>query len=574
MHIKTPLQYAFLMDHDGRLLACDTFGEDFLKSIDLELFYLQLHSIKINDAITSTTIVIEHTSYNLRLVPLPSGIHTPGRPKDPTPEYIVVLQNQAIFSTLYKSLTQLLPLLQEDDDLSSTHQKKLMEIFDSLLTGIFITNANGEVIFVNSIYEKKAGLKRRDVLNRKLTDLKQSGVLNILIAPVVLETGEILTTIQRLSTGKNAVISGAPIYDSSGKPILAMTCVTIIEHISPIDSSADSYDPADFLFADNDLLKEGSIDIIAESKTMKAIIQDIIKAAHYDVTVLLLGESGVGKEVISSILHTSSMRNKEKFVKINCSAISPALLESELFGYEAGAFTGASNRGKPGLFEIANNGTLLLDEIGDLPMELQAKLLRALQSREIYRVGGLSPIKINVRIIASTNQDLEKCVERGEFRQDLFYRLNVVSIEIPPLRSRREDILPLLLHFCYVYNRKYSTNKRFSAELLYVLESYQWPGNIRELQNVVERLIVLCPEEILLPQHFYSKYKPHNLPCASDEDIVINKIMPLSEAVGITERILVERALTLCKSTRGAAELLEVSQSTIMRKIKEHAIRM
>jgi transcriptional regulator with PAS, ATPase and Fis domain len=305
---------------------------------------------------------------------------------------------------------------------------------------------------------------------------------------------------------------------------------------------------------------------------MKTILQEAVKVARYDVTVLLLGDSGVGKEVIASVIHASSSRNKENFVKINCSAITPSLLESELFGYEAGAFTGALAKGKQGLFEIAHQGTLLLDEIGDMPVELQAKLLRVLQTREFYRIGGLTPIRSNARIIASTNKNLEKMIQKGEFREDLFYRLNVISIDLPPLRDRKEDIKPLLLHFCHFYNKKYNMNKQFSNELIRVLENYSWPGNIRELKNLVERLIVLCIEDTLLPEHLYSKYKLSRTAAQADEAIQFNKIVPLRDAIASVEKALVMKAMERCRSTRKAAELLDVSQSTVMRKLKEYNI--
>jgi len=226
------------------------------------------------------------------------------------------------------------------------------------------------------------------------------------------------------------------------------------------------------------------------------------------------------------------------------------------------------------LFEVAGKGTLLLDEIGDMPIDLQAKLLRVLQNHEFYRVGGVEPITSHARIIASTNRDLEKMVEQGKFREDLFYRLNVISIHIPPLRERKEDIRPLLLHFLYIFNKKYGTNKQFSEELIEVLENYHWPGNIRELQNVVERLIVLCIEEYLQPGHLYSKYRLGKPTSSSSEDAIqVNKLIPLKDAVNEVENLLVKKAMSICKSTRKAAELLGVSQSTIMRKLKENNIK-
>jgi len=262
------------------------------------------------------------------------------------------------------------------------------------------------------------------------------------------------------------------------------------------------------------------------------------------------------------------------FVKINCGSIPASLLEAELFGYEAGSFTGALTKGKQGLFEIANNGTILLDEIGDMPIEAQQKILRVLQNGEIYRVGGISPIKVNVRVIASTNKNLEEMIKQNTFRNDLFYRLNVVTLTIPPLCERIDDIEPLILHFSNIFNKKYGTVKEFSPELISTLKTYSWPGNVRELKNLVEGMIVLCNENILRPEHYYSKFVKANThgDINPNSFITINGLVPLKEAVRYVERKLVSMALIKAKNTRNAAELLNVSQSTIMRKIHDYHI--
>lgn len=575
--IKTPLlQYVFLLNRDGEILTCDAAGRQFLKNIDLGLFYAQIHSIKINSAITNTTILLGHSSYNLRMVPtvLDSDFREPhlGGQTNESSEYIIVLQDQAIFSGLFKHLNQTAFLKNCGPGPQAAEHRVLYDIFEEQQNAIFISNSKEIVVYANSAYEKSTGLPVKDLIGKKLSDLEQQGTLYPLITPIILETDDIFTTMQKLGSGKHAIISGSPIYDSGGKTCLILTCVNTIDQIALTDYPEKLYTPSSINFNLNKRQQDQSIDIIAESPAMKAIVQEVVKVAQHDVTVLLLGESGTGKEVISAILHTASRRNQENFVKINCSSISPSLLESELFGYEAGSFTGALTKGKQGLFEIANNGTLLLDEIGDMPIDLQAKLLRVLQDKEIYRVGGISPIKVNVRILASTNKNLPKLIEQGLFRQDLFYRINVVAIELPALRNRKEDIRPLLLHFCYLFNKKYRTNKTLSESLLQALEKYQWPGNIRELQNVVERLTVLCIEDTLLPEHFYSKYRVAGMELTSEEDVTIRRIIPLNEAVAMTEKILVQKAMEVCKSTREVAALLDVSQSTVMRKIKEHSI--
>jgi len=571
------LQYVFFMNKEGKILTCDDSGHEFLSTIDLGLFYAQLQSIKINTAITNTTIILMNRSYNLRMVPtdLHPQMHSQTYNSNPNSmddtEYIIVLQDQTLFSYLFQKINQSKPDIYFNFN-KGFPQSELAKILDSSSGGIFITNSLGNVIFANLAYESATGLARKNVIGKKISELGASGVLNPLITPAILETHENMTVLQKLGTGKYAVISGSPIYDSIGNPILIITCVNVITKMIAVESPDLYNDSSTLEFNINKRKKDHSIDIIAESQIMKTLLQEVIKLARYNVTVLLLGETGVGKEVIGSIIHASSKRNMENFVKINCSAISPSLLESELFGYEAGSFTGALTKGKPGLFEIADKGTLLLDEIGDMPIELQAKLLRVIQSHEFYRIGGVEPIKSNTRIIASTNKDLEKLIQKGEFREDLYYRLNVISINIPPIRDRKEDIKPLLLHFIYFYNKKYGTNKQFSNELIKVLEDYHWPGNIRELQNIVERLIVLCIEDLLLPEHLYSKYKFGSISAPTDCDIQINRIMPLQDAISTVEKILVTKAMSLCKSTRKAAELLGVSQSTVMRKLKDNNV--
>lgn len=573
---KFILQYVFLMDKNGNILICDEAGNDFLNSIDLDVFYSQLQAIKINSAITNTTIILRGSSYNLRMVP------TDFKSKDEDlnsngvgdTEYIIVLQDQHLFSYIFPKLNQVMPDYNQDVNSVDLTQNQLSRIFDSSRVGIFITNSNGIVVFANSVYENATGFSLANIIGRNISDLGASGFFKPLITPAILETHESLTTLQKLGTGKYAIISGSPIYDSNGNPILIVTCVNVITKIIKANFPDQFYDPSTLKFNINRRKKEHSIDIIAESQVMKTILQEAIKAARYDVTVLILGESGVGKEVIASVIHASSSRNKEKIVKINCSAITPSLLESELFGYEPGAFTGALVKGKQGLFEIAHQGTLLLDEIGDMPIELQAKLLRVIQTREFYRIGGLEPITSNVRIIASTNKDLEKMILKGEFREDLYYRLNVISIDLPPLRDRKDDIKPLLLHFCYFYNKKYNMNKQFSDELIQVLENYYWPGNIRELKNLVERLTVLCIEDLLRPEHLYSKYKFNNIKTPSEEVVQVNRIIPLRDAIAIVEKLLVTKALETGGSSRKAAELLDVSQSSVMRKVREYNIEV
>lgn len=313
----------------------------------------------------------------------------------------------------------------------------------------------------------------------------------------------------------------------------------------------------------------GSERIVARSESMKEIIAAAARLARFDSTVLITGESGTGKELIANLIHENSDRRKGPFIKVNCGAIPGNLLESELFGYDHGAFTGARKGGKTGLFEIANGGTIFLDEIGDLPINLQPKILRVLQNREIMRVGGHKALPIDVRIITATNRDLEKMVESREFREDLYYRLNVVPVHIPPLRERKEDIVPLARHFTAIINKKHKTNKSLSPEILESLIIYDWPGNVRELQNIIENIMVTSSDEVVTRKNLPPQLIKSGPDC---QDISIAGIMPLQYAVENVEKQILEKAYQKYNSTRQMAKVLQVSAATIVRKAAKYGI--
>jgi PAS domain S-box-containing protein len=443
-------------------------------------------------------------------------------------------------------------------------------IFESSYDGIFVTNHEGTTIGVNKAYERITGIKASDVLGVNIRKLEELGMFSPIVTPTILETQKALTIIQKFKTGKHAIITGNPVFNDNNELIYIVTNVRDITELKNLKNELRKITALTEKY-ENELSilrihNQKHHNIIAESTKMKNVITSALQVAKFNTTVLISGKSGVGKEIITKLIHTSSSRASFPFIKINCGAISPNLLESELFGYEAGAFTGASNKGKPGLFEVANEGTVFLDEISELPLDLQVKLLRVLQEQEIYRVGSVTPKKVDVRILAATNQDLSTLVKEGKFRADLYYRLNVVPIEIPSLKERKEDILPLLHHFCEVFNEKHNMNKYFAAETIEILEKYDWPGNVRELKNVVERLIIMNPENELLPKHL-----PENIRNFEKEkaNIRINKILPLKAAINEVEENLILMAQESCKSTRKMAALLGVSQSTIVRKLRQ-----
>jgi transcriptional regulator with PAS, ATPase and Fis domain len=310
-------------------------------------------------------------------------------------------------------------------------------------------------------------------------------------------------------------------------------------------------------------------DIVVCSSVMKELFRTAVQVAKADCTVLLLGESGTGKEVIAKVVHKHSNLSGP-MIKINCGAIPENLLESELFGYEQGAFTGAKLNGKPGKFEEAHNGTIFLDEIGDLPLHLQVKLLRVLQEKEITRVGSAKPRQINARVIAATNKDLYNMVREGRFREDLFYRLNVIPLTIPPLRERREDIMPLILHFKKKHEKKYKTKRNCSSEVIRLFISYDWPGNVRELENLIERLIVILdPAELITPEILMRDYLNINRLQYMETDISVHRLTTLQDATEKMERQLIMMAMSKFKTLKEIADVLDVDKSTICRKLKK-----
>jgi two-component system response regulator HydG len=308
--------------------------------------------------------------------------------------------------------------------------------------------------------------------------------------------------------------------------------------------------------------------IVGASGEMLAAFASVARAAPSDATVLVLGESGTGKEMIARVLHARSRRAKGPFIAINCAAIPENLLESELFGHEKGAFTGAIGR-RIGRFERASGGTLFLDEIGDMSLALQSKILRALQEREIERVGGEAPVPIDVRIVAATNRDLKAAVEEGSFRTDLYYRLAVVSLNLPPLRERGEDVDRLVQHFVVQYAAQHGKPIRgISEELLNTLRGYRWPGNVRQLRNVVERAVVMCSGDALLPQHLPAEILQPQ-PGASGDDLERGPLCTLAEMEGrLIRRALKETGSNLTL----AAERLGIHRNTLRRKMAEYGL--
>jgi len=453
------------------------------------------------------------------------------------------------------------------DELQTTLELKdeLDAIIESSFDGIFITDESLRVTHANEAYSRITGVRMKDVLGKTMEELVEVGVYNQSVSIAVRERLEPITLTQEVITGKTVLVTGNPIFDKHGELFRIVTNVRDITELNNLKREVEH-----LLFQESLKKAELCDNYIVKSPKSKELLDLTLRLGQVDSTVIILGESGVGKEVIANILHNNSIRKDKPMVHINCGAIPENLLESELFGYEAGAFTGALKHGKAGLFQIANKGTLLLDEIGELPLGLQVKLLRALQESEITRVGGVNPIKVDVRIIAATNRNLWEMVSQGTFRKDLFYRLNVVPIIVPPLRERREEIPALVNHFLKKLNNKYGLNKRISEKAIEHLIIYDWPGNIRELENVIERSYVTLASNLITE----IKFELHDANSEKIFPLALPDKPKLKEAVEELEKRLILNTLKCYGSTRKAAAILGVSQPTICRKAARYGIRL
>ncbi len=454
---------------------------------------------------------------------------------------------------------------------------ELEGIIESMHDGIGVADGEGRIVRLNKSYERITGLNKEEAgLGKLLTEVEKEGVISQSVALQVLKKKQPVTISQRIKTGIEILATGIPVLNAEGK----ITRVIVnFRDLSELNRLREEINKSKNLSARYHVELETlraqlrRTNLSVKSPEMSRVFELSNLIASVDTTVLITGESGVGKEVIARYIHNMSHRSNGPFIQINCGAIPDNLLESELFGYEGGAFTGASKDGKPGLFEVANNGTIFLDEIAEMPLNLQVKLLCALQNHEICRIGSTKPIKLDVRIIAATNKNIEILMKQGRFREDLFYRLNVVPVKIPPLRERIEDILPLSIEFLTKFNEKYSRKKRFDLNVVQALENYSWPGNIRQLENLIESLVITTQEDLIKPQHIANYLKiPTGSQDVEREDIIINDIIPLKSALSIVEKELVKRALKIHGTTRKAASVLGVGHSSIIRKVEKYKL--
>ncbi len=458
----------------------------------------------------------------------------------------------------------------------SAENELMSKVFDALDAGVFIVNQNLEVIAVNSHFEKVTHLSKDELLGRNVQYLLDQGYISDSVTLRVLDERQPVTRIlnYRGIEGNDVLVTGKPIFDDQGDlryivcTLRDWTLLTeVYQELHSVRQKSEHYkQQLDNLF----LQQLGSDEIIARDRKSRTLFQMAARVAKVDATVLLLGESGVGKDVLARFIHHSSTRSKEgAFVHVNCGAIPESLFESELFGYIAGAFTGASKLGKPGLLEIADKGTLFLDEVAELPLPTQSKLLKALQEKCVMRLGDTKETPVDIKVIAATNQNLESLVSAGKFRRDLYYRLNVFKLRVPSLRERKEDIPPLTAYFLRHFNEKYRQNKSLSPEVLEAILNHDWPGNIRELEHTIEQMLVLCPEDIIRSEHLPDPLLEN---VTESESIRLAGSLPLKDALERIEKKIILNAIRNSETLLDAANQLGIDLSTLTRKKQKYGI--
>jgi len=445
--------------------------------------------------------------------------------------------------------------------------EEMVAIIDSSYDGFFITDGEGNIIRVNPSWEKITGVSAREVLGQNVAELETEGYFsNRSATKMVLKEKRTLTLQKRWFTGKETLVTATPIFDDNGDITMVVSNVRELSDIRRLSSkNIESKRPYSQYHEKIERLKTHHFEkaqIVAESKAIRQAFELAGRVAQVDAPVLITGETGVGKEVIANYIHRHSTRNSSPLLKINCGAIPENLLESELFGYEHGAFTGADVKGKQGLFEAAEGGTLILDEIGEMPQNLQVKILRTIQDLEIVRIGSVTPKKVDVRLIVITNRDLKAMVEKGTFRKDLYFRINVIPIFIPPLRERPDDILHMINFFLEKTNLKYDKNAFFSREVIDYLIGFQWPGNVRELINLIERLVLVTPHDEIIMEDLPSELRQDFL------NYPIQQAGSFKNAVRQFEITLLKTAIKKHGGVKQAAKFLKMDPATIYRKLK------
>jgi len=445
----------------------------------------------------------------------------------------------------------------------------LVLVLESMYDALVVVDSSGRIVYVNPAYTRELNVKSSKVVGRKIQEIAPESLIM-----KVLESGKPAIEVQSriLKLGIDVIVNSTPIFKDG-----AMSgVVSVFRNVTTIKKLSEQLelmrDYQDYLQEQliKKILPEEFKGIIGNNTKFRNMLTRAMTAARSDITVLIQGETGTGKELIAHAVHNASKRKQQPFIEINCAAIPENLLETELFGYEEGAFTGAKKTGKPGKFELAHNGTLFLDEIGDMSLMLQSKLLRALQEKKIERIGGTGSIQTDVRIIAATNQNLEKMIQENKFRKDLFYRLNVFTVDTIALRDRKDDIPILSYYFLKKYADHENKKCRLSQPVLNTFMEYDWPGNVRELMNIMEVAVVTCNSKFIevrhLPHYFLAAKSLHSMHRTKHSLHLDSRIMEI-------EKECIERALRETANNRSKAmKLLGISRSAFYEKLKRYEI--
>ncbi|MDW7677112.1 MAG: sigma 54-interacting transcriptional regulator [Bacillota bacterium] len=472
-------------------------------------------------------------------------------------DFVIILETHVLTGTFSKT----------------SHYKRLeQDFFDMLETmhdDFVIIDNKGIITKVLPNFEEIYGLSAEEAVGKSVYEMEERKVFNPSIAIRVLKSLKRETLLQLTGTGKYLMCTAIPVMDKTG---VLQKIISYTYDVSKYEIMKEEYrnlqETVESYSVQLEQLKQTyklNSKIVGNSQSTQNIISMVDRISKFDASVLLTGESGVGKTMFAQAIHEESMRRNYPFITINCGAIPENLLETELFGYEKGAFTGASHEGKIGLIELAHKGVIFLDEIGDLPLHMQVKLLKVIQDKKVLRVGGIKEKFVDFRLISASNQDLSKLIETGKFRDDLYYRINVISIQIPPLRERKEDIFYLINRFVEKYNSLYGVKRAFSNKAIDLLESYSWPGNIRELENVVERMIITSETYIItediLPDYIVKK---------DNKNIYNTKNKKLKEIMQDVEKQILLDSYEKHQTTTKVAEVLGISQPSVSQKLKKY----
>ncbi len=470
-------------------------------------------------------------------------------------------------------------------------EKQIISMLDNMTDGFYILDKDGNYLYGNI---SGMGPNREARIGTNVHELLDVGCVDMCISDVVRERKKAMTLVQEVRMPGTAhhdqLITSTPIFDQNGEIVYFFTELYNLTALNTKFQNALLQEPTQTLVPelyDSGEDSASKAELVAESQAMQGLLMMAQQICNMDVPVLLSGESGTGKEVLAEYIYKKGNRRDKKLVTINCAALPESLLEAELFGYEKGAFTGALATGKKGLIEEADGGTLFLDEINSIPLGIQAKLLRVLETRMVQRLGSTQSRFVDYRLITATNEDLYQCCVEGRFRKDLYYRLNVVPLILPPLRERKEDIRPLTTLFLHQYCQRYKKLKNFSADVMKMLESYSWPGNVRQLKNVVQRLVIMTTDSAItiedIPAGIFDRQFSETVPMARSEELRRPPEEPeldfaaghfdLKAYLANCERRILERTLRELGSTYKAAKFLGVDQSSIARKKLKYHIR-